>query len=206
MMFYKLQQWWNKNGYTIIFISAFLLLTVFYLFRSGGHGTSDTKDMNDILLQVMGENKKITTPRFLSVNRLNEYDRVMDGPTSQKSKGEQVCKEFLEFLYKKPFDTTRPSFMTNPITGHALELDLYNAELRIAVEYNGAQHYHFNEYMHKKSRDKFQNMQYRDYMKKQLCHQHGINLIIVPYTIKTEEIPTFIYKQLKLMNLLPEQK
>jgi len=84
-----------------------------------------------------------------------------------------------------------------------MEIDLYNQELRIGVEYNGAQHYKYNEFMHQQSRDKFQNQQYRDHMKQTLCQQHGIHLITVPYRVKPNDIPHFLYNELKHRNLLP---
>ena len=198
MIFLNLQKWWNQNGYTLIFLFGFCFIIVVYLLwnRNQSTGTS-TYGIQDVLSRVFdpAPEKKVMTPVMIGTDHV----------ASKRSKGESRCKEFLEFLYKKPFDTIRPSFLTNPVTGHALELDLFNQELGIAVEYNGSQHYHFNDHMHQKSKDKFHNQQYRDYMKRQLCAQHNIHLIIVPYTIKPEDIPAFLYKKLKERNLLPDQ-
>jgi hypothetical protein len=118
------------------------------------------------------------------------------------SKGERKCKEFVEFITGKRFDKIRPDFLTNPVTGHALELDMYNEELRLAIEYNGAQHYRFNAMMHQNNRDRFQNQQYRDLLKKQMCQQHGIRLIEVPYTVSEDKIPEFLYDQLKTLQVI----
>ncbi|NQZ58906.1 MAG: carbohydrate-binding protein [Lentisphaeraceae bacterium] len=54
--------------------------------------------------------------------------------------------------------------MRNPVTGgsHNLEIDCYNDELRIGVEYQGRQHYSFNPRFHK-NKEAFRNQQYRDY-------------------------------------------
>ena len=57
------------------------------------------------------------------------------------SKGEQKCKETLEKIYGKEFLCVRPDFLRNPETNRKLELDCYNEELKLAVEYNGIQHY-----------------------------------------------------------------
>lgn len=198
MIFLNLQKWWNQNGYTFIFLFGFFFIVIVYLLwnrnePSGGTAGYTIKDALSFIFNPSPE------PVITPITPMT----MIPAPTSKRSKGETVCKEFLEFLYKKPFDTIRPSFLTNPVTGHALELDLFNQELRIAVEYNGSQHYHFNDHMHQKSKDKFHNQQYRDYMKRQLCAQHNIHLIIVPYTIKNEDIPSFLYKKLQEMNLLP---
>ena len=74
---------------------------------------------------------------------------------------------------------------------------MYNDELKLAIEYNGSQHYIYNNMMHQGSRDRFQNQQYRDYMKKTMCKDKGIDLIIVPYTIKHHDIPKYLFDKLK---------
>jgi hypothetical protein len=107
------------------------------------------------------------------------------------------CKKFMEFYFQKPFQKIRPDFLTNPITNQPLELDMYNQELNLAVEYNGAQHYHFNKMMHRDSRDRFQNQQYRDYIKMNICRDLGIDLIVVPYTVPVEKIGEFLYQELQ---------
>ncbi|NDE13555.1 hypothetical protein EBZ80_01315 [bacterium] len=113
------------------------------------------------------------------------------------SKGEARCREFLEFTFGKRFEKTRPSFLINPVTNQTLELDCYNEDLRLAVEYNGEQHYRFNKMMHQNSRDGFRNLQYRDHVKKELCERYGIHLIVVPYTVSEDDIPSFLYARLK---------
>lgn len=122
-------------------------------------------------------------------------------PLSKTSKGEKKCREFLEFITKKPFEKVRPPFLINPVTQRPLELDMYNEELRLAIEYNGAQHYQYNQMMHG-NRDSFHNQKYRDLIKKQLCEQYNIRLILVPYTIPEDEIPTFLYDRLKELKII----
>jgi hypothetical protein len=87
--------------------------------------------------------------------------------------------------------------MLNEVSGHQLELDCYNDELKIAVEYNGKQHYEFIPYFHS-NKEAFQNMKYRDYMKQKLCSENGVKLIIVPYSVKHQEISDYIEKRITL--------
>lgn len=108
------------------------------------------------------------------------------------SKGEIICREHLESKFKAAFPKVRPNFLKNPKTGRNLELDCYNSDLGIAVEYNGAYHYNSNHYMFDES------VAYRDALKKQLCEENGVFLISVPYTVKFEDIPKFIDDKLKL--------
>ena len=79
---------------------------------------------------------------------------------------------------------------------------MYNPELRLACEYNGQQHYKFNKFMHKGSSTNFQNQQYRDIMKRDLCKKNNINLIEVPYTIKHDDIEQYIIYKLKNLNYI----
>ena len=87
--------------------------------------------------------------------------------------------------------------MFNPITQQNLELDMYNKELNLAVEYNGEQHYKYNKFMHQNSYEKFRMQQYRDNLKKQICQQLQINLIEVPYTIKHKDIERYLVDNIK---------
>ena len=72
------------------------------------------------------------------------------------SKGEIICRNYLEQRFQKRFDKARPKYMFNSITGKPLELDCFNKELRLACEYQGRQHYEYVPYFHK-SRADFQN-------------------------------------------------
>lgn len=114
----------------------------------------------------------------------------------KESKGELECRRVLEYLFRKPFPNQRPHFLTNTVTGKSLELDCYNAEIGLAVEYNGRQHYEYTPGMHK-THDAFRAQQYRDEMKKRLCLENGILLISVPYNIHTDTIETFLSDKLR---------
>ena len=62
---------------------------------------------------------------------------------AKRSKGEAECMSVLHRLFGKPFDTVRPDFLKSTETGRNLELDCYNDELKLSVEYNGIQHYNY---------------------------------------------------------------
>ena len=114
------------------------------------------------------------------------------------SKGEIECARILEKIFNKPFRKIRPSFLFNDAIrdGRNLELDMYNEELRIGLEYNGRQHYEYIPYFHR-NRATFQNQQYRDYIKKQLCKKNNRFLITVPYYIKFDELESYIVSILR---------
>lgn len=64
-----------------------------------------------------------------------------------------------------------------------MELDLYCEELKLAIEYNGAQHYKFCKFYHT-TIENFQQQIARDILKNKLCSKNDVRLITVPYTVK----------------------
>ena len=52
------------------------------------------------------------------------------------SKGETICRQILEDHFRVPFPNQRPSYMFNNTTKKPLELDCFNENLRLAVEYS----------------------------------------------------------------------
>lgn len=111
------------------------------------------------------------------------------------SRGERICCETMERIYGVPFTTVRPSWLTNPETGRALELDCYNDDLKIGVEYNGEQHYKWPNYTNQ-SHQQFIDQVRRDELKGKLCDRNGVYLIVVPYNVRHNNIPSFIMSHL----------
>jgi hypothetical protein len=120
----------------------------------------------------------------------------------KESKGEAECRRVLQKIFGRPFLSQRPDFLRNPVTGGEfnLELDCYNSELKLAVEYNGIQHYKYVPYFHK-NHEHFMNQKYRDDMKRRMCKDNGIILIEVPYTVKIPDIEQYIINACKKYNL-----
>jgi hypothetical protein len=61
-----------------------------------------------------------------------------------------------------------------------MELDMYNKDLRLAVEMNGPLHYKYIPEKHA-SREDFEEIQKCDKRKIDLCSAHGVKLIVIPY-------------------------
>jgi very-short-patch-repair endonuclease len=59
-----------------------------------------------------------------------------------------------------------------------MELDLYNAKRRLAVEYDGQHHYEYPNWYHT-SREEFEAQQARDRAKDELCAERGVLLVRV---------------------------
>ena len=90
------------------------------------------------------------------------------------------------FFYK-----IRPNFLKNDVTGYNLEIDLYNDEMKLAIEVQGNQHYKFTPFFHR-NKDAFLNQKYRDAMKKEKCKNNGITLIEVPYSVGEKKLKSYL--------------
>jgi hypothetical protein len=139
----------------------------------------------------LDQSKTITNVSNLS-KLVKEYP---ENTNKRRSRGETICCNVMQNIYNKPFKTCRPNWLKNPETGHNLELDCYNEELKIAVEYNGSQHYKFPNSFHS-SKEKFIQQVRRDKYKAKMCEKIGVYLISVPYTVPHENIEEYIKKRL----------
>lgn len=108
-----------------------------------------------------------------------------------KSKTEELCRQIFQKLLNKPFLSIRPDFLKNTKTNRKLELDGYNPELGLAFEFNGPTHYKYIPIVHRTKRA-FIAQQQRDKLKKQLCEQHGVHLIVIPHQIHPSQLEAFI--------------
>lgn len=114
---------------------------------------------------------------------------------SSVSKGERECQEVMKAIYPNyTFKKVRPAFLKNPKTKRNLELDLYNENLKLAIEFNGQQHYEFIPRFHGNQK-RYHEQIYRDELKKKLCEKEGVFLIIVRYDEK--DIATYIRGELE---------
>ncbi len=114
---------------------------------------------------------------------------------TKRSHGERICCQVMEEITGKPFGTVRPNFLKNPETGRNLEIDCYNHELRIGVEYNGEQHYKWPNFT-RHTYEQFIQQARRDQYKIGTCDDCGIYLITVPYTVNHDEIKQYIVDHL----------
>ena len=109
-------------------------------------------------------------------------------------KSEMKVRKTLERIFPGfKFPVRRPAWNLNPLTGNRIELDCYNKELRIAVEYNGKQHYEAIEDF--QTEENLKAQQKRDIAKQLNCAAKGVRLIVVPYWI--DDYENFLRDSLK---------
>jgi len=194
-MFYSIQKWWANNGWYYMFFGSLIILALLWLFITKKDSGSSTTSWQQAVQTITRQEPSqfIHQNSFENLN-LPTLDKTVD-IEPKCSKGEKICKEVMKEITGKEFIKIRPDWLVNPITKTPLELDIFNEELQLAVEYNGEQHYKYNKFMHQNSKDKFYGQQYRDYIKKSLCEKKGIHLIEVPYTIAHKDIRRFLMKE-----------
>ena len=154
------------------------------------------------------------TPTGTTTKNMERFDVMRFTPTTYKlkekpgifftpginsegdSKGEKECRRVLEEHYNLPFPKVKPDFLRNPDTGKNLEIDCFNKQLGLGVEFSGRQHFEFIPYFHI-TRENFIKQLKRDETKDRLCRENGVKLIIVPWNVKNIEeflkprLPTF---------------
>ena len=108
---------------------------------------------------------------------------------------ERVCRVVLENGLGKSFPKARPEWLINE-RGNPMELDGYCSELGIAFEYNGRQHYSNAKFFHRSDASLGQRIR-DDEVKVQLCSDHKVRLITIPFTVGIDGISEFVYKELK---------
>ena len=193
--FYKIKYFYIEYKFEIILITLGIILIGLTIYNKA------TKKKGS------WSKKYYYSPRFNNniQNKINSqnYDNNNNNNFSSNrgrggdSKGEIRCREVLEKIFSRRFDKSRPNFLNNPVTGgnFNLELDCFNKELGLAVEYNGQQHYKYVPYFHK-NKEAFYNQKYRDELKRRMCKDNNIVLIEVPYNIKLDNIEDFLIKEL----------
>jgi hypothetical protein len=182
-VYYFIKNNWKTHGFEIVLATcvAFLVLNYFYNLLAGRKGTWSSTYFYRKTPYI---NKSTSTSS--TRNRENG------------SKGENECRRVLETFFRRPFSKARPNFLNNPVTGghFNLELDCFNEDLKLAVEYNGVQHYKFVPYFHK-NHEAFLNQKYRDEIKRRMCKDNNIFLIEVPYTVSVDKISSYIKNELR---------
>lgn len=109
-----------------------------------------------------------------------------DGCRCGEKTTEKECRNILINLLKKEFNSIHPDWIRNPKTNFPLELDCYNEDLKLALEYNGEQHYMLTYYA--KTQEKLDGIRERDLFKAKRCAEEGVSLIIVPFYVEDKEM------------------
>lgn len=165
-------------------------------FKKGVTRSKNNMSKSDTVISDKNDTTPTLTNNDSVNNRIKNKDDEQKAPTgggrkSWKSRREKLCCQILEDIYGKPFVTVRPDFLKNPETGHNLEIDCYNDEIKLGIEFNGQQHYHYPNYTGQTYQEFIQQIR-RDQFKVEMCDRLGVYLITVPYTVPENMLKPYI--------------
>lgn len=109
-----------------------------------------------------------------------------------RSKSEGAVVAALEHITHLPFPQGRPKWLKE--CGRVLELDGWNEEHKIALEFSGPLHYRHMPAI--ESREKFLQRVGRDAYKKALCKQMGVALITIDSELPRDKIYEYLQSRL----------
>jgi hypothetical protein len=194
----NIKKFWNENGWTIIILGVIVGIFIIWWYGGeigvkNGENKSSPKFSSSSLIDRDNVLKSIDAiiPKFKYDPKLYRRKKNIT-----ESKGEKAMRQALLKIFHVPFTKIRPLFLRNDETGRNMEIDAYNASLKIGAEYNGKQHYTYTPGWHATYKD-FAKMQERDAKKKKLCKENGITLIEIPYTVQNSEIEEYLRRELK---------
>lgn len=136
------------------------------------------QNMREFLIEKEGQACKLGN-RIRQIKLKKLWENVSSGEAKCMS---ILKKEFPNYKFIK----CRPKWLINPNTGKPLELDMYNKNLKLAVEFNGKQHVQETHRFHKNKKD-FENQVERDDIKLKICMKRGIELIVVNHGCDIEK-------------------
>jgi len=113
-------------------------------------------------------------------------------PTCSSGLSENICRHALEEItgYKFP----KISKFAKSDTTRGFEIDCYNEELQIGLEYDGIQHSQYTPRFHGGADSgKFEAQQARDINKNEKCKEMGVSLLRVDYTVSRTELRTHVH-------------
>jgi len=104
-------------------------------------------------------------------------------------RSEKICRKHFEIIFDEKFPKKKPRWLM--FRGTRLELDGYCEKLKLAFEYQGAQHYKKIDFFIRK----LKLQKEYDQIKTRLCRNNSVTLIKIPYTVKFEKMADYIIEK-----------
>jgi hypothetical protein len=120
-------------------------------------------------------------------------------PECAQGLSERICRAILESMFRASFPRIRPDWLLGR-EGLSLELDGYCARLKLAFEYQGAQHF-VEVRQFRMDKRRLAALQDRDEIKRARCREHGVTLIEIPYTLSNDKIESHNRAELKRLGI-----
>jgi hypothetical protein len=111
---------------------------------------------------------------------------------SPRTRSEKAVIDIFEKITGKKFPTVYPDWLK--WKGRPMELDGYNDELKICVEFSGPLHTKF--YPARESYAAYHERVEKDREKIRLCRENGVRLIVIDMSIPTRHLYAYINSRL----------
>jgi len=157
-------------------------------------------------LEFKCENGHVFYRQPASIFKSNPSQQVWCPHCKGNNLSENICRAAFEVAYGKAFPNKYPSSWLVNSRGNKMQLDGYCAELNLAFEYHGEQHY--KDIGRFPGHDLSQRQQ-DDETKKNLCLNHGITLVVIPFfnlkLLKSGDVVEYLSRQCRRHGVsLPE--
>ncbi len=171
------------------------LLGLAFIVGVGIAGTQDKKDVKNYKDEILEMRQKRRVEKEDVSRRLKNKGKDLRGGNYylhlKKGTREQRVRNILEQIFRSSFPSIKPSWLINPKTNRRLELDCYNAGLKMAFEVDGEQHHKYLPFYHR-THQNYLDMKERDMMKGMMCEKMEVKLIRIPYTIDENDLEEYI--------------
>lgn len=158
-------------------------------------------DLGDASLPPLTDVSSSTSRTTVDLKKGNSH-----GTDGGPSKGEKICRQVVKELYRDSdirYNVRGLTNLVNDMTNRSLEIDILLPDERIAIEYQGEQHYKSTRFNPDEPPDvlmtkpEINSQQHRDQIKAKWCQKHGIKLINVPYNYNTyDAIKSYILSEI----------
>ncbi len=166
------------NSTITIIILLFVLFIVVAAVCTNIFAMSDFSNINDIVKKYAGGRER----------RDNHKDNIKDLTKHPRSKSEAVVIAHLESITGAKFPTVYPNWLV--YKGKKLELDGYNAKMKIALEFSGPLHTKWNASY--EPYDKYFERIVKDKVKRKVCKKHGVYLIVIDMSLPSHHHKNYL--------------
>lgn len=150
--------------------------------------------INNTTIIPSSSNEELLRMKINSYNAVEEKIKKGRYYNKRYYKENRIRKIMKSLFPRQSFASKKPSWLINNKTGKRMEIDIFNENLKLCVEYSGIQHYKFMPQIFHKSYQQFEEQKERDLLKQQLILKNGYKYICVPYYIN--DIEEYLLKKL----------
>lgn len=191
-------------------------------YESGNVYNNPEYHFNEIKKIAESKGGKVISKKYISAKTKMEFENIFGRrffcTANQIKKGiwshfeiinisEERCRQCIEFIFEQEFPNVW-GIIKKPKTNRSMQFDGYNKKLNMAFEYQGEQHYSWEQCRGKTEEKKKQNFEKyfkNDLEKLNLCKEKNIYLIPVKYFENCKEDKQYLEHVIKELKMLDDE-